>query len=1160
MKRNIFVFLSVLFVLSFAAAGAILQEADSYTPVKNIPEKAFHQELDQPATVSAEKLHLAGRASRSLREGVDVVWADDFELETLYYYYVGADYFWEAPTEYPEFAVRYTPFHSGNLEGAWFYFYAGDASEVTLHFYDDDLGLPGSELATAVITPTIGEWSYYDLSGVGLAITRMTDVYMSFEVTGGSTIQIISDDGSSGSTRSYVHDGSAWSTIFDIEGAGYEWNMDLVVANTDVWDNPSDAWSYIDTYSHSESHSWWVPEDPGLYLASIESPVFTLVDGYNQYFISEWVDVEFFRSNAGAGSIDETFRLWLRNADAPTPDYWQISDFNAYSGNSWWCGVEDAGWQGGWGYGNNWDQFIETPEIDLTSAGNISLDFMTRWDSEDAWDYGYVRISTNNFQTYDVLASYTGTNNTWTAQSLDLSAYANETVKIRFQFISDSNTSDEDNLDTEGAWFIDDVVISDDTRTVFFEDDADTNVNFLINPGNVAWDLMYYDYDRDYPNPSTGWELIDKDHIFNGTADVTDYAGSNVQIRFTVSTDDSTYAQGAGCYVDDFEIIGSNMPPFDGANMFNVIPYPTTEGVDINPGIVYGNLGQNPINPTLRMDIPGQGGPFDYTGSNPGEIGSGEFGLGWLNPLPTTQLVEGTIDFVGSVIVGSDENPGNDTYTVEDIEVLPPGHYELGYNSRIWDGTYYTSSWSGTYFTPFSDGLLSQFTIESVKALFMNYGTDNHVEVEIIEIYEAIDDVTPGELIYSEDFDYTGAPPGEYHWAEFVLSEPQTLTEDFFVMVGGEHTTNPDASYNILFDAMVRQYLGAGAYTMHTVYYDATNEVWAHSSGDRFINAVGTGFFGDDPLPPANVEVDAETGLISWDPPGSGSGELYELVQHANDPQNAFYQQYNYGYGVVYDLSGFTNVTVEMCDFRHSSWGVFGTWDYAIHVVDWDTHTELAVIDGLQSTGDDQWELEIDLGSIAEDGLVGIFLEPQGNTAADAYPCLDGDNTLNGTSYYGALSNYSAMTLSTVGDFLMDLWIMADGTRMAQAPRIQVNDIPAQPSREPGEIITAEFVTPNQTINMRDLEYYQIYLNDSAIDTTTDTEYLLTGLTNGTTYVAGVSAVYTENESEVIEVEFVYSGQGSDNPVVPAKTILGNNYPNPFNPTTNIEFALKQAG
>ena len=56
----------------------------------------------------------------------------------------------------------------------------------------------------------------------------------------------------------------------------------------------------------------------------------------------------------------------------------------------------------------------------------------------------------------------------------------------------------------------------------------------------------------------------------------------------------------------------------------------------------------------------------------------------------------------------------------------------------------------------------------------------------------------------------------------------------------------------------------------------------------------------------------------------------------------------------------------------------------------------------------------------------------------------------------------------------------------------------------------------------RSLEYYQVYIGGAPVGTTENLNYLLTGLTPETTYVAGVSAVYDNGESEIIEVEFYY--------------------------------------
>ncbi|MCK4339138.1 MAG: T9SS type A sorting domain-containing protein, partial [Candidatus Cloacimonetes bacterium] len=165
--------------------------------------------------------------------------------------------------------------------------------------------------------------------------------------------------------------------------------------------------------------------------------------------------------------------------------------------------------------------------------------------------------------------------------------------------------------------------------------------------------------------------------------------------------------------------------------------------------------------------------------------------------------------------------------------------YELGYNSRVWDGTYYTDTYCGTYFTPFSDSILLEYTINSVKTLLRNQGNDFATDIETIKIYDAIDDTTLGALLYTEDFSYTGGAFGTYEWAVFDLTIPQTLYNDFFVLISGDWWTNSYANYYPLFDNTIRQYMGYGAYCGHSIYF--TDPGWALSSGDRFINTVGSG-------------------------------------------------------------------------------------------------------------------------------------------------------------------------------------------------------------------------------------------------------------------------------------------------------------------------------
>lgn len=309
-------------------------------------------------------------------------------------------------------------------------------------------------------------------------------------------------------------------------------------------------------------------------------------------------------------------------------------------------------------------------------------------------------------------------------------------------------------------------------------------------------------------------------------------------------------------------------------------------------------------------------------------------------------------------------------------------------------------------------------------------------------------------------------------------------------------------------------------------------------------------------FPPENLNVD-NLGFATWEAPPLG--DLIELSQHDGNPLDGYWQDFDYAYGVVFNISDYTGVTLEMVDFRHSSWGIYGFWDYSIHIVDWDTYTEIIEVTGLQTTGDDQWEVGIDLGSISESGLVGVFLEPMGNEADDAYPVLDADAAEPyGWSLYGPIYDWSlTMVPSTIGDFLMDLWIMESGTdSIVKIPRHIANLDNNAPKIE-NTIQISESSIPQQIV--RELTGYNLYLDGVFEVFTTDEFYQYTGLTGGQTYTAGVSALYAEGESEIINYEFTYSGTGTES-FVATTTKLNNNYPNPFNPTTMISFFTKEAG
>lgn len=124
---------------------------------------------------------------------------------------------------------------------------------------------------------------------------------------------------------------------------------------------------------------------------------------------------------------------------------------------------------------------------------------------------------------------------------------------------------------------------------------------------------------------------------------------------------------------------------------------------------------------------------------------------------------------------------------------------------------------------------------------------------------------------------------------------------------------------------------------------------------------------------------------------------IVQITQNPGAPANGYFQSFGFGYGVAYDLSAYPDALVNSLDFHHASWGTTGTWEYNIHIYDWDTKTLIETVGPISTTGNDIWEMGVELGDISVAGVntVALLMEPLGNTAADAYPDLSSDDATN---------------------------------------------------------------------------------------------------------------------------------------------------------------------
>ncbi len=117
---------------------------------------------------------------------------------------------------------------------------------------------------------------------------------------------------------------------------------------------------------------------------------------------------------------------------------------SAHSGSSCW-GTNLSG-----NYGNNANSLLISPPFVLNS--NV-LSFWQWYSMESGFDYGYVKISTDNGSTWSTLIKYNGNSDGWKYTKIDVSRYVGKTVRFGFLFTSDSSV-------TYAGWYIDDFALN----------------------------------------------------------------------------------------------------------------------------------------------------------------------------------------------------------------------------------------------------------------------------------------------------------------------------------------------------------------------------------------------------------------------------------------------------------------------------------------------------------------------------------------------------------------------------------------------------------------------------------------------------------------------------------------------------------------------------
>jgi uncharacterized membrane protein len=225
--------------------------------------------------------------------------------------------------------------------------------------------------------------------------------------------------------------------------------VDIYIINPNGFTIFTETKSGISVDSGKETQiSWlWYPAMSDIY--SIE--ILTLLS-----------DDEFSENNLMNGQITVYSRFFLDDVENGMGD-WEVSDtspvidelwhqtgLDSHSPTtSWWCGDEVTVQ-----YTVLADQFLTSPEINLTEATSASLRFYHKYGIDDFStipNWGEVQINTGA-SGWDTLQEYTGFSLPWTPVVLNISSYIGNLIKIRFVLNSGV-------LLTDNGWWVDDVEI-----------------------------------------------------------------------------------------------------------------------------------------------------------------------------------------------------------------------------------------------------------------------------------------------------------------------------------------------------------------------------------------------------------------------------------------------------------------------------------------------------------------------------------------------------------------------------------------------------------------------------------------------------------------------------------------------------------------------------
>lgn len=163
-------------------------------------------------------------------------------------------------------------------------------------------------------------------------------------------------------------------------------------------------------------------------------------------------------------TTNNPLNLWTVTFTPTTSPKWEATTQTFYSAPVSFTDSKDGNY-----IANATVTMTTTNPIDLSDINNPKLTFWTKYDIESNWDYGQVRVSTNNGSTWIPLEGqytepgvgsfqpngepvYDDIQANWVREDISLSAYANSSILIQFRLRSDG-------VIHKDGWYVDDIAI-----------------------------------------------------------------------------------------------------------------------------------------------------------------------------------------------------------------------------------------------------------------------------------------------------------------------------------------------------------------------------------------------------------------------------------------------------------------------------------------------------------------------------------------------------------------------------------------------------------------------------------------------------------------------------------------------------------------------------